>query len=295
MTDEDAKFEEASLKYHTFARGRVREAVRDRLLDRWRATPADARDGVLPRLYQVSAYIEHIFRSNAFTRQGDLTEWFAFEDMDTDVLLERSDAWHVENRRAAEASSGDEGLDDDEADDRLLGRTVGFEPASSDWIFMRFGAMPVSGVSRCGLIGEDLEDRRDAWREELGNMTYEVGVCVFRAYRHPDHPGHLVLMEPFFEHARYGVPGQEAHLLSIMPNTDSWDEEIPALRVDGMLKTIRGFDGSLRCELGSDGEYLIDVAAPVDVVPLDMSSIWMSERARVVDVIASARPNRFRL
>lgn len=140
---------------------------------------------------------------------------------------------------------------------------------------------------------EDLEDGQDAWKVELGNMTHEAGVCVFREYRHPDHPGHLVLLEPFFEHARYGVLGQEAHLLSIMPEADDV-EDIPALQVDGTLKTIKGFDGSIRCELGSDGEYLVDVAAPMKVKPIDVSTVWVTEKASVVDVVASARSRRLR-
>lgn len=288
MTDEDAKIEEAGLKFHTFARGRVREAVRDRIVDLWRSTPAGVREAILPRLYQVSAYIENIFRSNAFTRQGDLSEWFALEQIDTWELIERSDAWHALNHQATTASMDEEDWDREDREDRLFGRTVVFEPASAEWIFVRFGGMPVSGVSRCGLIGEDLEDRRDEWKAELGNMTHEAGVCVFRAYRHPDHPEHLVLLEPFFEHARYGVPGQEAHLLSIMPEADDC-EDIPAFQVDGSLKTIKGFDGSLRCELGSDGEYLVDVAAPVAVRPLDVSTLWVTEKASVIDVVTSAR------
>jgi quinol monooxygenase YgiN len=246
-----------------------------------------------PQLYRVSAYIENIYRSNAFARQGDLSEWFALERMETSALIAKSNAWHDRNLLVAPSFSDDEELDDEDSEDRFFGRTVAFEPSSSDWIFVRFGAMPVSGVSRCGLIGDDLEDGPDAWKTELGNMTHEAGVCAFRAYRHPDHPGHLVLMEPFFEHARYGVPGQEAHLLSIMPEADDC-EGIPALQLDGELKTIKGFDGSLRCELGSDGEYLVDVTAPVVVRPLDVSALWVTEKARVIDVLASARSHVFR-
>lgn len=293
MTDEDAQIEEASLKFHTFARGRVREAVRDRIIDLWRSTPVSAREVVLPQLYRVSAYIENIFRLNAFTRQGDLSEWFKLEQMQASDLVERSNAWHALNLKAAAESLDDEDSEHEDREDRLFGRTVAFEPASAEWIFIRFGGMPVSGVSRCGLIGEDLEDGQDAWKVELGNMTHEAGVCVFRAYRHPDHPGHLVLLEPFFEHARYGVLGQEAHLLSIMPEADDV-EDIPALQVDGTLKTIKGFDGSIRCELGSDGEYLVDVAAPMKVKPIDVSTVWVTEKASVVDVVASARSRRLR-
>lgn len=294
MNDEDAKIEEASLRFHTFSRGRVREAVRDRVLEMWQNTPPNMREVVLPQLFGVSAYIESIFRANAFHRQGDLSDWFAFEHMETSVLLEKSSAWHARNLAVFSASDDEsEELEHEEQEDAVFGRTVAFDPASADWIYVRFGGMPRSGVSQCGLIGEDLEDGPDPWKVELGNMTHEAGVCVFRAYRHPDHPGHLVLMEPFFEHARYGVPGQEAHLLAIMPETDTV-EDIPALQVNGTLKTVKGFNGSLRCELGSDGEYLIDVAAPVVVQPLDMNSIWVTERARVVDVVGEARRHIYR-
>lgn len=289
MNDEEAKFEEASLRYHSFARGRVREAVRDRILAFWQGTPENMREVVLPQLFGVSAYIENIFRANAFNRQGDLSEWFALEHMEAFTLLAKSKAWHARNLAASSLSDDDADENDYEDEEAaVFGRTVAFDPSSVDWIYVRFGGMPKAGVSQCGLIGEDLEDGPDPWKAELGNMTHEAGVCVFRAYRHPDHPGHLVLLEPFFEHARYGVPGQEAHLLAIMPEVDS-AADIPVLQVNGALKVIKGFDGSPRCELGSDGEYLIDIAAPVVTQPLDMNSIWMTERAAVVDVLANAR------
>jgi len=288
MNDEDAKIEEASLRYHTFSRGRVREAIRDRVITMWQSTPANMRQVVLPQLFGVSAYIENLFRTNAFNRQGDLSDWFALEHMETSALLEKSNAWRARNLAALSLSGDDEEVDYDELEDAVFGRTVAFEPASADWIYVRFGGLPKSGVSQCGLIGGDLEDGPDPWKVELGNMTHEAGISVFRAYRHPDHMDHLVLMEPFFEHARYGVPGQEAHLLAIMPEANH-AEDIHALQVTGTLKTIKGFDGSLRCELGSDGEYLIDIAAPAVVQPIDINSLWMTERATIVDVVRNAR------
>jgi hypothetical protein len=289
MNDEEAKSEEVGLRYHAFAHGRVREAVRDRVLAFWHDTPEQMREVVLPQLFRVASYIENIFRSNAFHREGDLSDWFALEHAETSSLLEKSNAWHARNvELSLLLDDHDDEVDYEDEEAEFFGRTVAFEPASVDWIYVRFGGMPKSGVSQCGLIGEDLEDGPDSWKVELGNMTHEAGVCVFRAYRHPDHPGHLVLMQPFFEHARYGVTGQEPHLLAIMPEADSVDE-IPVLQVNGSLKTIKGFDGSLRCELGSDGEYLIDVAAPITVEDLDVTSLWVTERAKVVDVVASAK------
>jgi hypothetical protein len=289
MNDIDANIEEANLRYYSFGRGRVREAVRDRVLGFWRNTAESEREVVLPQLYRVSSYMESVFRTNAFTRQGDLSGWFALENAEVPALLEMSNAWHQRNLEAASlVEDNDDEFECDELDDAVYGRTVSFEPTSSEWIFVRFGGMPRSGVSKCGLIGEDLEDGPDPWKVELGNMTHEAGVCVFRAYRHPDHPGHLVLMEPFFELARYGVPGQEAHLLSIMPEaTDA--EDIPVIQIGGSLKTIKGFDGSLRCELGSDGEYMIDAAASVVVHPVDIGMIWLTERTTVPDVVNNAK------
>ncbi|TLX15958.1 hypothetical protein [Rhizobium sp. MHM7A] len=292
MTDEDAKIEEVHLRYHSFGGGRVREAVRDRIVAVWRETPSECRERVLRDLHRVGWFVDAMFRANAFHADGDLNSWFALETQSVEEIIALSNAWHEEQIALAAGLPDDDEPETEDRDDLeesgAYGRTVEFEPSSSDWIFIRFGPMPKSGRSQCGLIGEDVEDAQDQWRVELGNMTHEAGVCVFRAYRHPGHPGHFVLIQPHFEHARYGVPGQESHLMAIMPEADV-AEDIPVMQVKGSLKTIRGFDGSRRCELGSDGEYLIDAFSPLTTENLEIGKIWMTERCPVLDVIGLSR------
>jgi len=148
--------------------------------------------------------------------------------------------------------------------------------------------MPKTGRSVFGLMGEDNEDGVDPWRLELGNMTHEAGVCVFKAHRHPDVPDAFVLIQPHFELARYNVSNAVEHLLAIIPDAESL-QDIPVLKIHGDLVTIKGGDKTLRADLGSDGEYLLDTGKHHDVEKIDISRVWASERVSVTELLQRYR------
>jgi hypothetical protein len=95
-------------------------------------------------------------------------------------------------------------------------------------------------------------------------------------------------MDPHYDLARYDVGGQTRHLLGIIPQADSLDE-IKAVIINGHLKTIKARDGSLRCELGSDGEYLIDGFKPVVSTLVLLENIWVSNNVSVADFLREYR------
>lgn len=242
---------------------------------------------------RAGAYAREAYRKGAWTRSGDLDEWFSLPFMGLAEIARRQEArmsaWlsiPLDEEEDARRETEDERVEALERDG-FYGRTRRFEPESSDWIFVRFGGMPVEGRSVFGLAGEDTEDGPDPWRQELGGMTHEAGVSVFRARRHPDQRGSLVLVEPDFSLARYGVVSQRSHLLSVMPDVDHVNELRP-ISVEGPLVTCKAADGTLRAELGSDGEYLVD-GGRATCAPLDLHQLWVSRSQSVRDLLAESR------
>jgi hypothetical protein len=247
-------------------------------------------------------YANHILRRNAFTRDGDMSAWFAMEHMQIDEIAEYGRT--LRNDRAAiDAASAPETDETREAEWRReaeveridaledagwYGRTLAYEPECDDWILIRFGDLPSEGVSRFGLAGEDDEDGPDQWRIETGNKTHEAGICVLRAMRHPSVPDAYIVLEPSFALALYGVTGFETYLDAIVPRLDD-GSEIPVFRVDGSLKTCKGRDGTLRLDLGSDGEVMVDPAKPFEAIPVDFDLVWSGTDTSMRQLLASRR------
>lgn len=286
MEDYETKMAEHEL-VSRFPRNAVGTALAAEALALWRASSDDGERAAAERLAAGAAgYAEYVYRQNAFTRLGDMAEWFGLPTMSVHALSARRDtlmaAW-----AAAARNDDDEQLARDEREQERVddlenggfyGRTLAYAPECDEWLFIRFGPMPSSGRSVFGLAREDNEDGPDPWRTELGGITHEAGVCVFRAYRHPDVPDAYVLISPDFSMARYGVQGADSHMLSVIPLAAP--EEIAAFRIDGCLATVRARDGTLRADLGSDGEYMIDAGKPFSSLELPLSRIWISEKTR---------------
>lgn len=284
MNDIEEKLAEYDL-LGCFPRNEVGGKLAEQALLAWRAAQGvDAKETVSSEASKVANYAAHVFRANAYFRDGDMAEWFALPELGLPEIVRRwqrlRDEWEAAR---LEVSEEDEWAAEAEAerigrleDDGAYGRTLPYDEESERWIYIRFGGRPQEGPSRFGLAGEDTEDGPDPWRAETGGMTHEAGVSVFRAYRHPDVDGAYVLMCPAFDLARYGVPDSETHLLSVFPRAKPGDTGT-AFRVDGSLATVRARDKTSRCELGSDGEYLIDWKKPCSFQPVELVSVWFSE------------------
>jgi hypothetical protein len=274
--------------------GRVNESIRERIRSQWRQTPPEQRWDHLQDLRLIASYAEGIFRSEAYRASGDMRKWFDLENKPLDDILALAKA----AREAAQSSQVDDEAYEAETERQhrmwdleeqgYFGRTVEFDPNSGDWIFVRFGELPKDKRSVFGLGLSDAEDTQGGWKQESGNMTHEAGICVFRAHAHPGLPGAYVLMDPHYDLARYDVGGQTRHLLGIIPQADSLDE-IKAVIINGHLKTSKARDGSLRCELGSDGEYLIDGFKPVVSTLVPLENIWVSNNVSVADFLREYR------
>lgn len=243
-----------------------------------------------------AGYVRHVFHTNAFTNDGSFNGWFELPTLGIPELACRQRELRVK-WDAEVAAISDEEHDALEAerdrisdleDEGFYGRTVAYTSEMKDWIYIRFGKMPKAGKSVFGLMGEDNEDGVDPWRQELGNMTHEAGVCVFKAYRHPDVPDAFVLIQPHFELARYNVSNAQEHLLAIIPGAESL-QDIPVLRIHGDLVTTNGRDKTLRADLGSDGEYLLDMGKPHEVEEIDISRVWADERVSVSELLQRYR------
>lgn len=52
----------------------------------------------------------------------------------------------------------------------------------------------------------------------------------------------------------------------------------------GHLAICRGRDGTIRAELGSDGEYLIDAFRPYAITPVDPSIVYANEAVSIPDM-----------
>lgn len=280
-----------------FPRNEAGRALAQMALSAWReAGGGEAREVAERQAGMAASYADHVFRSNAWFRDGDMEELRALPGLGLEEAAGRwrmlRDEW--EALRAATTDEDDWAADEEAEriarleDEGAYGRTLAYSEESERWIYVRFGGMPSGGRSRFGLAREDTEDGPDPWRQELGGMTHEAGVSVFRASMHPDVPGAYVLIAPAFDLARYGVESQESHLLSVYPRAKA-GEEGTAVLVDGSLVTSRARDGTLRAELGSDGEYLVDVRKPFAVRPLSVGAIWVSERESLSDFLVRRR------
>jgi len=294
MDDIEQKFEEHALRSN-FPPNTVGRALADEAVALWKSAMTESgRERAYRAAHLAASYANVCFSSNAFSREGNLSEWFSLPDIGIAELACRQQR-RIDRFRSLtdeELERLEEEEDERERQDRLeeegaYGRTLPWTSECDGWIFVRFGKMPLHGKSVFGLAREDNEDGPDPWRQELGGMTHEAGVSVFRAYRHPDVPDALVLMQPHFDLARYGVSSQREHLLSVIPRKG--DGEVEAFRIDGFLATCRGFDKSVRLELGSDGEYLVDARRPYSAIRLQLDSIWVSEWMRLDDLLNEAR------
>jgi hypothetical protein len=271
-------------------------AVAERAWDAWLNASPGERDALDDRIRAAATYANHLFQTNAWYRDGDMTAWFGMEDLHLDELARRGMAlraqWQAQeiDPDDEEAWAREEAAEAEEEritrleDEGAYGRTVRHTPDHARYIYIRFGRMPKDGYSHFGLAKEDTEDGPDPWRVETGGKWRENGICVFRAYHHPDHPGHFILMEPHFSLALYGVDSAERHLLAVVP-----EEGGPVLRVDGSPVTCKARDGTTRIELGSDGEYLIDHRTVAAVEEVDVDRIWYGRGSRLTDLLERRR------
>lgn len=294
MDDLEAKFEGLHLA-SSFKVNSVGNAVRDKVVSHWNVTAPEARAVVLQQLKLVSSFVDQTFRENAFTHAGEMNRWFALAEATIEALSVKAEEWKASFPVLTDEEM--ELLEQEEAKQERIweleeqgayGRTVAFEEGSADWIFLRFGDLPKSKRSICGIVIDEAEDYANGWREELGNMTHESGISIFRGYRHPSHPDNYVLLDPHYDLARYHVGGLTSHLLAIIPHVDDLSE-IKMMKINGSLKTIKGLDGTLRCDLGSDGEYLLDGFKPHDVQEIALDTVWVSEKENVADFLRRCR------
>ncbi|WP_315922494.1 hypothetical protein [Mesorhizobium sp. SP-1A] len=274
----------------------VAEALSDQAVNYYLAAAESKKDETYFEIRSAAGYVRHVFQTNAFTNDGSLDHWFELPTLGIQELARRQrelrTKWESEvtaiSDEEHEAIEAERERVSDLEDEGFYGRTVAYTPEMKNWIYIRFGKMPKTGRSAFGLMGEDNEDGVDPWRQELGNMTHEAGVCVFKAYRHPDVPDAFVLIQPHFELARYNVSNAEEHLLAIIPDAESL-QDIPVIKIHGDLVTTKGRDGTLRADLGSDGEYLLDTGKPHEVEEIDISRVWATERVSVTELLQRYR------
>jgi len=285
--------EEADLR-SSFPRGGSGLFLADAAVAEYRVAGTDAeREAARDRARLAATYAGHAWRLGAYDRHASLDDWHAIPARGYGDAVSRGEAV----RASWAATDPAPGPDDDEAwaaydaaeaareaeaervdrleDEGAYGRTLAHTPDADTWIFVRFGHLPAGGRSAFGLAGEDTEDGPDPWRAEMGNMTHEAGMSVFRAYRHPDIEGDYVLIEPCFDHALYGVPGWESYLLSVIPRYRHGEERSAAL-VSGKPLASMARDRTMRLELGSDGEFLVDPRSPVSAEPLSLDKVHAS-------------------
>lgn len=274
----------------------VAQSLSEQAVNYYLAAPESKKNETYFQIRDAAGHVRHVFHTNAFTNDGSFDHWFELPILGIPELARRQRELRVKWHAEAAAISDDE-HDAIEAerervsdleDEGFYGRTVAYTPEMKDWIYIRFGKMPKTGRSVFGLMGEDNEDGVDPWRQELGNMTHEAGVCVFKAYRHPDVPDAFVLIQPHFELARYNVSNALEHLLAIIPDAESL-QDIPVLKIHGDLITIKGGDKTLRADLGSDGEYLLDTGKPHEVEEIDISRVWSDESVSVSELLQRYR------
>ena len=260
--------------------------------------------GFRDRLRVAASYATHAYASNAYCREGNLSEWFSLPSLPFEELVRRGRALHAA-WWAAQPDPDDEELQErlererwaaDEADERIArieeeggyGRTLRHSPDRDRHLYIRLGGMPrAGGYSLFGLASADTEDGPDPWRMAMSGKTRESGTSVFRAYRHPDVPDAYVLIAPDFTNAIYGVPSEHAYFLSVIPGRD-----FPVLRIDGSPVVSASRHGDMRIELGSDGEYLLDPRRPWTVRELPRETIWLSETVRLDDFVERHVPDR---
>jgi hypothetical protein len=246
----------------------------------------DAWDAVEREARAVSAWLSHLYESGAWTHAGSLAGWREAEGLAWGAMRDRAGAWLAAARRARaaiEEGDGERGGEREEAPDGL----VHWSADMADWLWIRFGPPPEGGRSRFGLADGGAEDRRDDWFVECGGKRFENGASALRARRHPDVDGAFVLVEPWFEKARYAVRGFEDYLSTIIP--DGGDTEVFLLRAEPV--TVAGRRGVVYADLGSDGEHLLDLSRPWSAVRVPFSVVWASDGATVADVLgAGAAP-----
>lgn len=267
------------------------------------------RDALDKMTAHAATYINHVLYQTVFSRRGDMETWFRLADMPLEDLAAAGHAlrqeWHDRQagmtdeqleREQEEEYARETELEQQERleDTGFYGRTLPYLPACEDWIYIRFGRMPKDGRSIFGLAGEDTEDGPDAWRTESGNRTHESGVCVLRAVRHTAIPDAYIVLQPEFSLALYGVGDFESYLLAIIPQYEE-GEHRTVLRIDGSPCTVRARDNTLRLELGSDGEYMIDTGKSHTILPLTMDQVWVSEKQSAADFLNQRRSRSFSL
>ncbi len=294
MTEEerDAHAEVHDLRT-SFPRGRIGRELAAMAVAAVEAAPdRAAREAALAAGHGAARYAEHLYAKGAYARDADLDGWFALPSLGVEGAARAWEAVKAGWKASLPAPDDEEAwarLDAEEEardaererqdrleDDGWYGRTVPYGPGADAWIYVRFGRMPRDGRSVFGLAGEDTEEGPDPWRAELGGMTHEAGTCVLRARRHPDVPGAYLVMAPHFEHALYGISGFESYMLAIIPRYEE-GEHPTVLRVDGFPVTLEARDKTLRLELGSDGEYLIDPRRPVAARALSLETVYVTE------------------
>ncbi len=257
--------------------------------------------GFRDRLRLASSYATHAYASNAYSRQGDLAEWFSLAALPFEELARRGLELHASWWATQPDPEDEERLDRerwaaDEADERIArieeqggyGRTLRHTPESDQYLFVRLGGLPrAGGYSLFGLAGADTEEGPDPWRTATGGKTRESGTSVFRAYRHPDVPDALVLIAPDFTNAIYSVPSEHDYFLSVIPGRD-----FRVLRIDGSPVVSAARHGAARIELGTDGEYLLDPRRQWSIHELPRETIWISESVRLDDFVERYVPDR---
>lgn len=294
MDDFEDKQQEWEIR-SLFPENDVGRSLRQSAIDLWRATPLSERWDAVSIIQDAAAYVRSTFASNAYSHSGSLDEWFqlptkSLTEMASHnrVLREQSYVELTDEEQELEwAAEAEQDRLDQMEQDGFFGRTLPYYPESDDWIYIRFGSMP-EGASICGLTLDENEDGPNPWRVELGNLSHEAGICVFRGYRHPDHDGAYILEQPCFELARYGVGSQEDHLNAIIPRVED-GEVIPVLKIKGSLATTKAMNGMLRADLGSDGEYLLATNKPMSAEALSLDQVWVSESYSVKTLLWDRR------
>lgn len=291
MVVDDNKLLEHELRL-AFGRSQIGLTLAEEAMHRFRSSHWDY--DIYQKLAQAGNFAQRLYSENADRHGANLDEWFSLTPDDLDDLMQRAADERATWMHFMQEEENDDAEEEMERLDRLedtgaYGRTLPWKSDMDDWLFIRFGPIPANGKSLFGLARDDNEDGPDAWRQELGNMSHEAGMSVFRAWRHADHLNEFILIEPNFQLARYGVPDFETYLLSLLPDEFGADRMSVSL-VQGSLTTIKAFDGTLRCDLGSDGEYLLNCARPLRSLSLQISDIWIAPSVSLEKMLEKSRP-----
>lgn len=228
-------------------------------------------------------YVRNAWEKGAYTRDGSLDDWWAIKGLTFEELVAKGQA--LKDQWAAMLHVDDD-IEDEEDDweDYSTDRTIPYHPQMDDWIYVRFGHFPRKGGSVFGLSTGPTEDSIDEWAVATGNKRSESGICVFRAYRHPDVEGAYIIMEPNTDKALYNARFDAPYLRGIS-GCETPDElaEKEVYVIEGSVCTVKDAARRLHVDLGSDGEFLIDPAKPKSVELIGSDMVYVSRDKSVAE------------